>query len=297
MLDINKKQIFDRQTGFTLIELFMVVAIIGMLAVNVMITLGGAREKTRIAAALRFSQIVSHGLEPLGNWSFDSGTPVDGSGMGNNGSCAGAMCPTESSDTAAKTGKSFYFDGVDDFIQLPSINPRQAITVEAWVKSFNSNDYGGWWTVVSKYPAYVLGPWNNWGPNEKIMCFVFHYNAWRYGTCYAPPDITIWHHYVGTYDSATGEAKLYADGILRSVNTPTTYSPNPFTVAELPALIDDDNGPIHIGHRECEPDCLPGGQYFQGNIDDVRIYDKALTSAEIQKRYAESAPAHPLANR
>lgn len=299
-MKINTK-IKKTQVGFTLIELIMVVAIIGMLAFNIIVVLGGTREKVRMAAALRLSSSIAHGLEPVGIWGFDDGSASDGSGVGNNGVLKdwditngdGNMPPQPVNGVRAK---ALSFDGIDDYIELPSINPQDQITVEAWIKSASPNTYGGIWQVVSKYISYLMG---SMSLAPKQICFITHSTVsvgdsnWRYGTCYEPADITQWHHFVGTYDSATGTTRLYVDGEQKDINTPLTYDSWPFNPALLPAKIDNDTNPIHVGHRECEPSCS-NGQFFQGSIDDVRIYDRALTVAEIQKRYAESAPAHPL---
>ena len=156
------------------------------------------------------------------------------------------------------------FDGVNDYVSIPSINPTDAITVSAWVKSSSSTGYSGVWQIVSKYSAYILGT-SSTGSNN--MCFITYDTTWRYGSCYSVPDPENWHHFVGTYDSLANEKKLYVDGVLRSTTNPS-------------GLIRLDTGPIHIGHREC---C--SGYYFGGLIDEVRIYNRALADDEALQHY------------
>ncbi|MCK4892154.1 MAG: hypothetical protein KAS78_05800 [Candidatus Pacebacteria bacterium] len=173
-------------------------------------------------------------------------------------------CDCNRYDIEEKVYSSLSFDGMDDYVQMPSINPTEAITVSAWVKSSSNTGYGGVWQIVSKYDAYILGTSSTGGNN---MCFITYDTTWRYGSCYAVPDPENWHYFVGTYDNSNKEKKLYVDGILRSTSIASS-------------TIRLDSGPIHIGHREC---C--SGYYFGGFIDDVRIYDRALYPEEVQDHY------------
>jgi hypothetical protein len=196
-------------------------------------------------------------------WTFDeaSGTTAyDRSGNGNDGALTNG--PTW---TSGKVGGALSFDGVNDYVDIPSnsvLNPTTAITVSAWIKSAVSSEYPGAWQVVSNYSSYILGTSQG---GSKAMCFIVHTNTWNYSYCYTVSDPENWHHFVGTYDKTISEEKLYVDGVLRST---TTASGNL-----------NNGGGLHIGHREC---C---GEYFNGRVDDVRIYNRALSESEIQAIY------------
>lgn len=166
-------------------------------------------------------------------------------------------------------GNTLSFDGSNDYINIPydiSINPTSAITVEAWVKSANSSGYSAAWQIISKYSAYILGTDSSGGKN---MCFIIYDTGWQYGSCYSVPDPQNWHHFVGTYDSIAKVKKIYVDGILRSTTNPS-------------GSIKADTGPIHIGHSEGSS---IGSNHFKGAVDEVRIYGRALTAAEVQEHY------------
>ena len=184
-------------------------------------------------------------------------TVYDSSGNNNHGTINGA------SWTSGQYYYGINFDGTNDYISVPSVNPTNEITVAAWVKSASSSGYGGVWQLVSKYNAFILG---TSGTDNNNVCFIIHNgSAWQFGSCYAVPDPQNWHHFAGTYDSATGVKNLYVDGVLRGTAT-------------VSGTIAADTGSIHIAHRESSS---VGSYHFGGIMDEVRIYDRALTEAEV----------------
>ncbi|MFH1294468.1 MAG: DUF2341 domain-containing protein, partial [Candidatus Aenigmatarchaeota archaeon] len=202
--------------------------------------------------------------QAIAEWKFNegSGTAASDSIGSNTGTVYG-----DATWIDGKEGKALSFDGVNDYVYLPSVNPTNAISVEAWVKSSSSSGYTGVWQLVSKYSAYVLGVYETNGNN---MCFIIHNGGWVYESCYVVPDPQNWHHFVGTYDSVTGVKNLYMDGVLRA--TYDTYG-----------AISADTGPIHIAHMESDP----GSSYFMGGmVDNIRIWDYALSPSQVQAVYS-----------
>lgn len=188
--------------------------------------------------------------------------------------CGDALEYEEDVRVAGKYGNAVNFDGVNDYVAIPtidpdgdpnvsaSVNPTDAITVAAWVKSATDTGYSGYWQIVSKYSAYLLG---TSGSGSKQMCFIVHSGGgWKYGNCYTVSDPQEWHHFAGTYDKLTGEKKLYVDGELQGAPVSFTSKINP------------DTGPINIGKAEC---C---NSYFKGIVDEVYIYSRALDLGEVK---------------
>ncbi|MCK5085020.1 MAG: VWA domain-containing protein, partial [Candidatus Pacebacteria bacterium] len=177
--------------------------------------------------------------------------------------CGDALKYEEDVRVVREDGRAISFDGINDYVNIPSVNPTEAITVSAWVKSATDTGYSGYWQIVSKYSAYLLG--TSWS-GGKQMCFIIYSGGWNYGSCYTVPDPypQEWHHFAGTYDKQTGEKKLYVDGILRDTTN-------------FVGSINPDEGPMHIGHREGS-----ASDYFNGFVDEIYIYGRALDLGEIE---------------
>ncbi len=134
-------------------------------------------------------------------------------------------------------GKALRFDGVASHLMIPDhANPTTAITVTAWVKSTPETwNVHGW--VVEKRDAFMLHNVEATTDMGWIMCNGGCWNlpfTWTDGAV-SPDDITEWHMYTGTFDSATGEWYLYIDGEKESE-------------LELDkAPIAEDVGPMYVG--------------------------------------------------
>ncbi|MDJ0796847.1 MAG: RICIN domain-containing protein [Calothrix sp. MO_167.B12] len=152
------------------------------------------------------------------------------------------------------------FDGVDDYIEVPAhSNPTSAITVSFWAKS-NTENWSQSGFLASKRDAYVMHPM----ANSKSIRFYIYSNGWKY-TGYTSSEINQWHHYAGTFDGTT--LKLYVDGMEVANNQLST------TTA---VTINKDQGALYLGWDDAEP-----SRYLNGQIAEVRIWDKARTQQEI----------------
>ena len=98
------------------------------------------------------------------------------------------------------------------------------------------------------------------------------YERWVNGVVRAvasptPPSVNEWHHFVSVFDGAM--AYVFLDGGLVSSDSVTN------------ALVQKSN-PYVIGRQNCSP-CSGSG--YLGDLDEVAIYDKALTATRIQAHY------------
>jgi hypothetical protein len=84
-----------------------------------------------------------------------------------------------------------------------------------------------------------------------------------------------WHHVTGTFTSMTGRNELYIDGQLAGFNAGTLASAG----ANI-EVTSGSNGAFEIGRPSST---LSNKEYFNGEIDEVRVFNKALSASQIQQ--------------
>jgi len=188
----------------------------------------------------------------VGWWPLD-GNGNDTSGGGHNGLVVNASPTT---DKNGSTNQAYAFNGSNTYIQVPTMSIATTITTSAWVYSANFSQLG---FVVGKNP--VNQQW------EIFFSGALMY--WRGGAPYnnntvcAIPSANNWHHIVGLQDG--GNTALYIDGVKCDSDSGST-------------AIGNGTGTIDIGRYS-------SGYYFNGKIDDVRLYSRALSDSEVQAIY------------
>jgi hypothetical protein len=191
----------------------------------------------------------------IAHWKLDD-PPTDGvldsSGRGHHGTCTN--CPIL---VPGIVDGSYRFDAINDHITLPD-HPdfRGNVTVAAWV----------WCDAVNLQIAAlskVLGTSGNSWQLEVMNTqhFSFSGGSVHYLDGGAAISIDAWHHVAGTWDGTT--KRLYVDGLL---------------LASVAATISYDTGEILIGADNNGGTIL---YYWDGKLDEIRVYNRALSAAEI----------------
>jgi hypothetical protein len=201
--------------------------------------------------------IAPPGLVAAFNFDEGSGSAVaDSSGNGNSGAVAGASWTAE-----GKVGSALVFDGVDNRVDVPdsdSLDLANGMTLEAWVYP---TALSGWRTVIMKEAsnglAYVLYANDN-APRSAGYVHIGG-DMGVPGSSALP--LNIWTHLAVTYDGAV--LRLYENGV--EVGSQAVSGD-----------IATSSQALRIGGNAV------WGEYFSGRIDQVRIYNRALTPAEIQ---------------
>jgi hypothetical protein len=192
-------------------------------------------------------------------YGFSEGSGVqtrDSSGQGNTGTISGATWTT-----AGKYGSALSFNGTSSWVTVAdaaSLHLTTGMTIEAWV---NPASGSGWRCVVLKEAsgglAYALYSANN---ASRPSGFVHtSTDVGVNGTSAVP--LNTWTHVAVTYDGAT--LRMFVNGA--QVNSQSAPG----------AAIVTSNA-LRIGGDSV------WGEYFKGVIDEVRIYNRALSAAEIQ---------------
>ena len=219
------------------------------------------------------SYVPTNGL--LGWWPFN-GNALDISGNANNGTVNGATLTT---DRFGNVNSSFNFDGVNDFIQLQCPVVNNAITISLW-----AYDLGGYPNAFSINPRYVsaefcngsFGLLNN--VNVPLDGLFFARNR---GTQSADiisnsmPTYNINQHIVFTYNGSIG--KFYINGNLIS------------SVSNVGTISTSSN--LYFGKSGCAIGQLVDA--FKGKLDDIGIWNRALTQQEVTNLYLSTTPAAP----
>lgn len=227
--------------------------------------------------------LVKNGL--VGYWTFDgknmtNATATDSSGGGTNGTLTNMT--GASSKTIGKIGQDLRFDGVDDYINLGTGTlgipaGSTAMSISAWVKVSAYQSYGA---IVGKGRADA--PYGGWQLNTNGDSggskFDFALNisgVWSSSIINGAPGQNYatgkWYHVVGTYDGTT--IKVYVNAVVdSSVAVPGT----------IQYAVGDSAANVLLGRN---PGFSGANNHFNGIIDDVRIYNRALTAREIQSLY------------
>lgn len=213
---------------------------------------------------------------PSGWWKFDDGfgtTAIDSSGYGHTATLFNGVRWVPGKIWRAVSANSSY----NQYVIIPAVDfgGTHAVTVTLWANRTYS--------TVGGHTLFEAS--NNF--NNSITGFAFfpdsatcggieadlRGNVGYVGNCYSQPSSGVWHNLAVVYDkSQTGgnQVKFYLDGVLQSVNRSLYSATNTNNFG---------NNPIYVFSR--------GGtsQFNSGMVDDLRVYNTALTATQIQQIY------------
>ena len=234
----------------------------------------------------------------IGYWKLDNGTTVtDLSGNGNNGTVTGATLNTGNNGNVAgspdsitireglnsnKDGLGFpltnptsnvlRLNGIDEYVELPvskGLQSQSALTLEAWIKCNSKSSAGG---IIVKddttnrvFNLTVLE--SSSGSANKVIFNIYSGGSGQSVTSTSVVADGNWHHIVGVFEPSVKQA-IYIDGKLETKDTSSIPS-------TIDLSTDEANTPIRIGSFE------NNSLYFKGLLDEVKIYNRALTDGEV----------------
>ncbi|MDD3926900.1 MAG: LamG domain-containing protein, partial [bacterium] len=217
-------------------------------------------------AAFTDDTIMRDAKQPIaGRWALDETqgtTTTDRSGNSNNGTLTNMTAP--GCWVSGKIGKALAFDGVNDYVNCgsgSSLDITDKLTIEAWIKP---DTRGSFHVIACKNTYTYFFSTVSYGKLELLIGNSSS-NGWNVGVLSnTVMNSNNWYHVAGTYDSATGEAKLYINGVLDNTATGTAQA-----IGSKPA------GWLSVG-------CAYGSAYyFNGVIDELNIYPRLLSADEL----------------
>jgi len=184
----------------------------------------------------------------------------DLSGFGNHGTIIGAQWKR------GKIGFALHFDGVDDYVKVnhnPTLSLYDEVTIEAWIYLKGDNSVR---EIVGKLVNYDLRK-----STKNELRFVYQqtgtFTWYTFDSVWTIP-FNEWHHVVAVYSYPQGFLKFYVDGKLTD-----TFTTNIFQ------LKGEATEPLRIGSS------TGTAEFWDGLIDEVRIYNRVLSAEEIKIKY------------
>ncbi len=199
-----------------------------------------------------------------------NGNAKDESGYNNHGTVYGAQL---TADRFGQANNAYQFDGVDDYIDFGTQIPASSYkTVSFWLRTTDgTNNYGAFDLNTPANDGgigFAIGATLD-GVPENTLYTAFRDAKWYtgyYPRIFAKTNVNdnIWHHITFLYD---GNAHLFVDGQVEQEMIRN-------------ATLVDTNRRLYVGHLVNHP---VGQYHFKGEIDDIRIYNRALSVSEIQR--------------
>ena len=235
----------------------------------------GASLTTQTLFAQVPSYVPTNGL--VGYWPFN-GNANDEIGNGNNGTVNGATLTT---DRFGNSDRAYSFDGINDLISIPDSNTLSItnnITMSAWVyvNSDNQNYHsilskrlnGNWSYNLSL--SYYFGPGGSPTEVNKVFSGRRNNSGAQLEYKFSDEPIVFGQWFQITIKIENNVITFYKNGIDMGVNL---YG-NQFTIPMINQAIG-----LTIGSNG------DGGEWFNGKLDDIGIWNRALTQQEITNLY------------
>jgi hypothetical protein len=209
---------------------------------------------------------------PIGHWKLDEGFGTRANNSGSSGPTLNGTLTSMSSPATATSGwtdsgkfsKALSFDGSNDYVNVTDIDygPGNVLSISAWFKYNACTGNNNECYIVAKAQATSSTPYTIRINTSGNTCIHVHGTASCSGGGF---NDGAWHHVVGIVNNTN--LLIYLDGIL--INSNTGASPA------------NNNDATAIGGSSASPTHRP----FNGQIDEVKIYNYVLSADEVKAEY------------
>jgi len=240
-----------------------------------------ARTDTEITTSL-YTRLSGTEQGLVGSWDFEepSGTTAyDRSPSANNGTLTNFVSTDRTSESApvSERAGALVLDGTDDYLRVENHSELEItgdVTVAVWAK-FDVLD--GWDIMAiqgngegADNTLYMFGVSTSDGSSKLVAYWEYDSGGsdyYAYSTVYVTVNTSDWHHYAMVRDSVARTVSFYIDG--DKFGDAVSYTNNAYK---------SETGPLTIGASTTS---TGAHNFIDGKIDDLRIYSRALSGAEI----------------
>jgi hypothetical protein len=239
-----------------------------VLAVSCNQTVGGQFIDVGISDQQFIANTFTVPTDEIGYWPLDATSgivAVDATGNGNTGAVHGA-----SWNVNGETNGCLNFNGINNYVQIANTISND-FSIVFWVKTAQIFGTGQWWQGAGLVDGNFSGVGNDFGTALSGGKFAFGVGN---------PDTTIrsatsindgvWHQCVATRVQSTGVISLYVDGTLQATGTGNTNTVNASSFVTFGRI-------------------ASGGGYFNGSLDEIEIFNRALGNNEVSALYDNGA--------
>jgi len=221
-------------------------------------------------ASTTTSNVVSSGSGPVASYGFSEGSgtvTADSSGNGYTGTLSAATWTS-----GGKYGQALSFNGTSSYVNLGNpalLKLTGSMTLEAWVLATGNPADDGQIIAKSDSGSTTTGWQFKTSPDTGVRTFGVGVSpngssiVQRFSK--TVPVLNTWYHVAGVYNASARTLDVYVNGVLD----------DGVLSGSVPSAQFDPNLSVLIGKRS-------GGYNFMGTIDEVRIYNRALSQTEIQ---------------
>ena len=209
----------------------------------------------------------------VGYWTFDGKNMVnnvaDSSGSGNNGDMIG-FTSTSSAQVAGKVGQALSFNGVNNSVNVSSLSlTNKTYTFSFWIKSTQKGEgnLNTGYLFDSQTGRLVIG----FVDANLVANKIGYYDGSWHDLATTPSD-GLWHNLIFVLNNSNSQGSYYKDGIF--VNSAAYTGTNIAGSSALASRYDNTSS------------------HYLGLLDDVRIYNYALSTTSIMQLYSMGSATH-----